>query len=187
MHLSPSPNLMKGIIFTEFLAMVEQKFGYEMVDQLLVESTLESGGSYTAVGTYSFQEMTTLLGNLSKRTGSDQNELLHAFGGYIFHYFLTSYSSFFSSTKDAFEFLASIENHIHVEVLKLYPDAELPSFVIHRTGTEAMSMEYHSERKMGHFALGLIESSLHHYHDSSEIIMTDLSGDGQIIKFDLIR
>jgi hypothetical protein len=74
-----------------------------------------------------------------------------------------------------------------VEVLKLYPDAELPSFVIHRTGTKAMSIEYHSERRMGHLALGLIEASLHHYHDSSEIIMTDLSGDGQIIKFDLTR
>lgn len=28
----------------------------------------------------------------------------------------------------AFQFLKNIENYIHVEVRKLYPDAELPTF-----------------------------------------------------------
>lgn len=178
---------MKGIVFTEFLDMVEQKYGYEMVDGLLTESDLASGGAYTAIGTYSFQEMVSLLSNLSKRTETDPNDLLHAFGEYIFHYFLKNYNTFFSSTTDAFQFLASIENHIHIEVKKLYPDAELPTFVVHKSDAKAMSMEYHSERRMGYFALGLIESSLKHYHDPSEIIMTDISGDGQVVKFDLIR
>lgn len=35
---------MKGIVFTEFLDMVEEKFGYGVVDQIITESKLESNG-----------------------------------------------------------------------------------------------------------------------------------------------
>ena len=39
---------MKGIIFTEFLDMVEKKFSIETVDHIIEVSNLSSGGSYTA-------------------------------------------------------------------------------------------------------------------------------------------
>ena len=52
---------MKGIVFTEFLELVEDKFGLEMVDNIITSSTLESEGVYTAVGTYSFSEMLTII------------------------------------------------------------------------------------------------------------------------------
>ena len=60
---------MKGIVFTEFLELVEDKFGLEMVDSIIANSNLESNGVYTAVGTYSFSEMLQLLQNLSDNTG----------------------------------------------------------------------------------------------------------------------
>ena len=44
-------HIMKGIVFTEFLEMVESKFGIEMVNGLLDSSELASGGVYSAVGT----------------------------------------------------------------------------------------------------------------------------------------
>ena len=31
---------MKGIVFTEFLEMVEEKFGYEMVDEIIAEGEI---------------------------------------------------------------------------------------------------------------------------------------------------
>ena len=34
----------------------------------------------------------------------------------------------FANATNGFEFLQSVDQEIHVEVLKLYPDAELPSF-----------------------------------------------------------
>lgn len=60
---------MKGIVFTEFLELVEDKFGLEMVDKIISSSELESGGIYTSVGTYSFSEMLQLLQHLSDNTG----------------------------------------------------------------------------------------------------------------------
>ena len=43
---------MKGVIFTEFLEMVESHFSPEMADRIITAARLPSGGAYTAVGTY---------------------------------------------------------------------------------------------------------------------------------------
>ncbi|MEO0814052.1 MAG: heme NO-binding domain-containing protein, partial [Myxococcota bacterium] len=43
---------MKGIVFTEFLEMVEDRFGFEAVDRLVTASGSDNDGVYTAVGTY---------------------------------------------------------------------------------------------------------------------------------------
>jgi hypothetical protein len=75
---------MKGIVFTEFLDLVETKFGLEMVDTILNESELPSNGVYTAVGTYSFTEMVSLLTNLSKETGLVIDDLLLVYGEHFF-------------------------------------------------------------------------------------------------------
>ena len=40
---------MKGIVFTEFLDMVEKEFGYETVDHIIENSELSSNGIYTCL------------------------------------------------------------------------------------------------------------------------------------------
>ena len=59
---------MKGIIFTEFLEMVEEKFGYEVVDEIISKSELKSNGIYTSVGTYAREEMMVLVDHLHLKT-----------------------------------------------------------------------------------------------------------------------
>ena len=59
---------MKGIIFSEFLNLVEAKFGLKTVDEIIEKSDLESEGIYTSIGTYSFSEMLQLLTHLMKLT-----------------------------------------------------------------------------------------------------------------------
>jgi hypothetical protein len=82
---------------------------------------------------------------------------------------LKNYGHFFSHTKDAFEFLESIENYIHVEVHKLYPDAELPRFTTRRPGRRSLEMIYQSERSMGDLAEGLIAACLEHFKEKATI------------------
>ena len=40
---------MKGIVFTEFLEMVEEKFDLETLDKIIINSKLPSEGVYTSV------------------------------------------------------------------------------------------------------------------------------------------
>jgi hypothetical protein len=44
---------MKILFFTAFLEMVEDKFGYEVMEDIISKSELPSNGSYIAVGIHS--------------------------------------------------------------------------------------------------------------------------------------
>lgn len=173
---------MKGIVFTEFLEMVERNYGYEMVNDIIEQNDLPSGGAYTAVGTYSHSEMISLLTTLSNKTDKEIATLLHAFGFYIFDTFLKSYPMFFERIKHGFDFLESIDQHIHVEVKKLYPDARLPQFETAQSDG-ALEMIYQSDKRMSDFAHGLIEKTMLHFQHKATISKQNIKEDGSRVKF----
>ena len=162
---------MKGIVFTEFVEMVEKDFGYETLDRVLTVDALESKGVYTAVGTYSFEEMLILLTNLSEESSLSINELLHSFGRYFFKVINTSYKSILDSYDNPIEFLSSLDSHIHVQVRKIYPDAELPRFDTLEKGKDKLKLRYTSTRGMAYFALGLMEKTFEHFGTNYELKM----------------
>ncbi len=167
--------------------MVEERFGYEVVDQIISASTLESNGIYTAVGTYPHSEIVQLLMNLSDQVKVDPMLLLKEFGKYLFDVFLKGYPHFFSAVNNACDFLLSVDNHIHVEVLKLYPDADLPTFVTEKLSDGTMVMIYKSERKMAALAEGLMERAIAHYNEDCNIIIEYIKSDGSEVKFTIVR
>ncbi|ADB42230.1 heme NO-binding domain-containing protein [Spirosoma linguale] len=178
---------MKGIVFTEFLEMIEDKFGYALVDQLLEESDLPSGGIYTAIGTYNHAEISTLVKLLSQKTNMAESDLLRSYGQYMFSAFTRSYRPFVDRAASAFDLLSSVQHYIHVEVRKLYPDAELPNFTIDQPSANHLCMQYTSERKLSDFAHGLIEGCLAHFGERATIVKTNLVEDGSQVLFDIVK
>ncbi len=179
---------MKGLVFTEFLEMVEQTFSADTVDDIIDAADLPSGGVYTAVGTYPHSEIVTLVQQLSIKTGMPIPELVKAFGRYLFGRFVVLYPSFFAAAPDAFDFLDSIENHVHVEVRKLYPDAELPTFETVREGEHKLIMIYRSKHPFATLAEGLIAGCLSHYQVTAQTEMVDCSaGQGTHVEFHITR
>ena len=174
---------MKGIVFTELLDLVEEKFGLAMVDTIIENSELESGGVYTAVGTYSFAEMLSLLKSLSAATGISIDDLLEVYAEHFFSVVEVSYPGFLAQYNDPIEMLASIENHIHVEVRKIYPDAELPTFDIEERTDKSLTMLYTSSRAMYSFGRGLMNKTFEHFNSSATIIMEKLKEDGTEVRF----
>lgn len=174
---------MKGIVFTEFLELVEDKFGIEMVDTIISQSTLESEGIYTAIGTYNFSEMLQLLQNLSKNTNISIDDLLLVYAEHFFSVIETSYPGLLATYKDPIEMLSSIENHIHVEVKKIYPDAELPTFVVESKTENSLVMIYKSSRAMHHFGLGLMNKTFEHFNATADIVLEKIKEDGTEVKF----
>lgn len=174
---------MKGIVFTEFLEMVEQEFGLEVVDKIITASKLETEGVYTSVGTYNFFEMQKLLTNLSAETGIAVNDLIYAYGLYFFDVLTKHHKDIFSLYNNPIEMLASIENHIHVQVRKIYPGAELPTFQILDQSEDYLEMVYYSERSMYMFAKALMVKTFEHYHENSKIDFELLEKNGSKVKF----
>ncbi len=178
---------MKGIVFTEFIEMVEDRFGYEVADQIIAKAELKSGGVYTAIGTYDHGEMVALLVELNKMSGMPISDLLKVYGEHLFVRFGELYAQFFENVPDAFSFLESIDQYIHKEVLKLYPDAELPSFHTTRVGDNELHMLYHSERKMADFAYGLIKGCLAYFKEIASIDMAPVAGNDLEVLFKIKR
>lgn len=153
---------MKGIVFREFGELVISRFGEATWDALINESQLPSGGVYTAVGTYPHEEAVTLLMALAHRTGASPDDLLKAFGEHLFGVLASRYPFAVAGHADLYTFLESLEGVVHVEVRKLYPDAELPSFVTRRDG-ERFTMEYRSQRPFASLAEGLLRGAIAHW------------------------
>jgi hypothetical protein len=174
---------MKGIIFTEFLDLVEHKFGLEMVDDIITKSQLESEGIYTSVGTYKFSEMLQLLQHLSKNTGLSIDNLLLAYAEHFFGVIEDSYPGLLATYNDPIEMLASIENHIHIEVQKIYTEAELPTFDIVTKTDTSLTMIYKSSRAMHHFGLGLMHKVFEHFNTKANIVLEKLKADGTEVMF----
>lgn len=178
---------MKGFVFTEFLDMVDQKFGDKMVDDIINDSNLSTNGAYTAIGTYPHDEIITLVVNLSKYSNIPVPDLVYVFGKHLFSRFIVLYANLLEGYADAFTFLEGIENYIHVEVKKLYPDAQLPFFDCSRNGDQLI-MNYKSERAMADLAHGLMEGSFEHFNENITIKREDTGGgDGTSVRFYLSK
>ncbi|MFC6440692.1 heme NO-binding domain-containing protein [Bowmanella sp. JS7-9] len=154
---------MKGLVFTEFMSLVESTWGEDMVDDLIDEVNPPSGGAYTTVATYTYEELVSLVSALSEKTGIPVPQLVHTFGRYLGPRFASKFPLFFTTSPDLFDLLKKIDNHIHVEVRKLYPDAELPHFSFEQSQPDLLTMHYRSSRHLGDLAHGLIEACAEYY------------------------
>lgn len=164
---------MKGVVFTGLLEMVEKRFGYVIANNMIVKSKLPSEGVYTAVGTYDYKEMHSLVKQLSEETGLSGNDLFEAFGNYYFEKLAAKASHLFSVTDGLFVFLSQLESYIHPEVLKLYPDAQLPTFITLEHTEKRFQMQYQSQRKMEYFALGLIKGAVDYFGETATVVLDE--------------
>ena len=178
---------MKGIVFTEFLQLVEEKFGYETVDKVLLQVKPDNDGAYTAVGTYDHHELIQLVVALSQETKVAVPDLVKAFGRYLFTKFSTAYADKIFGMKNSFELLEQVEGYIHVEVRKLYPGAELPTFEYERPNEETLHVIYKSSRPFADLCEGLINECVSHFGESISIKRQDLANDGTSARFTLVK
>ena len=174
---------MKGIIFTEFLELVEEKFGLEMVDTIISQSDLESNGEYTAVGTYDFSEMLQLITHLSQNTSISVDDLLLVYAEHLFAVLIKFHPDLVKNYTNPMDLLASIENHIHVEVKKIYPDAQLPTFDIVDKSEDSMVMIYKSDKALYMLGKGLMLETFKLFNTPVDIQYEKLKEDGTEVKF----
>jgi hypothetical protein len=168
---------MKGIVFSEFLELVDEEFSMETCEQVLEMSDLPSGGVYTSIGTYDPQEMRTLLGNLHEVTGVPVPDLLQTFGRHLFGFFVTSFPMFFEGVHSTFAFLPRVHSYVHLEVRKLYPDASLPTFACEEPADGVMVMSYRSQNDLPDLAHGLIQGCIEHYGEALRCSMERVGGE----------
>jgi hypothetical protein len=168
---------MKGMVFTEFLELVERTHSADLADQLIEECELPSGGAYTAVGNYDHREMVRLLTALHRHTAQPVDQLLRWFGVNLYTALSKGFPGFFEGKTHAFQVLEGIESVIHTEVRKLFPDAELPGFEVHRMRSDCLILDYRSPRCMEDLAHGLIQACVTQFGTPIRIERSPLAGE----------
>ena len=178
---------MKGIIFTEFLEMVEQRYSPQVLERMIAAARLPSGAAYTAVGTYDHGEMWSLVIELSKMVDVSVPDLFKSYGEHLFGRLAVVYPKLIGAVGSTFDLLQNLDNVMHREVRRLYPDAELPRFeVIERTPTR-MVVVYSSKRHFADLAEGLLRASSRHFGQAMMLARENLAdSDGSRVRFTLV-
>lgn len=158
---------MKGVIFNVLEDMVLDQRGMEAWNAILNKLTLD--GIYTAGESYPDEELFALVGAISEETGIPANNLVGAFGTFLFSKLAQNYPIFLESEADLTSFLKSVHSVIHVEVRKLYENPNLPTFEYEENANGALLMRYRSPRKLCLLAEGLIRGAAKYYGNEIEI------------------
>ncbi|MAK92225.1 MAG: hypothetical protein CMI13_13445 [Oleibacter sp.] len=167
---------MKGVVFDMLRDMVEEQYGLEGWNAVLDEAGSE--GMYVSTQTYPDEELTLLVNAAVTVTGQDAETLIFGFGEFMAGEFYQRFPAFFDEADNLVDFLYSVDQIVHMEVRKLYPDAQLPDFTYDRTNPHEITMHYRSPRKLCWLAEGLISGSARHYGSFIEMNHSPCMHDG---------
>ncbi len=167
---------MKGLIFRSFLNYSEESFGLEFVENMLNETQTSSKGIYTNIGTYDHEELIQYISHVCKDKNMALEPLVENFGYYLFGSLVEAYPHLIKQFNNSLDCIHHIDQTIHKNVTKIYPNAELPN--LHATFTipdKELSLTYESSRPFMFLAMGLIKGCVNHYKNSVDVKMIDLS------------
>lgn len=152
---------MKGVVFNILEDMVTERGGLHLWQKVLDKAGVEGG--YTAVATYGDEELFEIVGVVVEELGLPAEEVIGAFGVYMFGQLARRYPAFVDNCDDFFSFLESIDSVIHLEVRKLMTETQLPSIECIRQSDTELLINYSSPRKLCILAEGLIYGAAEQY------------------------
>ena len=177
---------MKGLVFTTFYSHVEERYGLDLLEDIIEDAALPNKGAYTSVGTYSFQDMVALVAALAQRTGKPLPAILEDFGHACFGKWVSYVPAHFEN-KDLFDILESVDHFHEHEVRKLYPDAELPSFKVQSRDDRVLVLNYFSCKPLADLATGVIKGAADHLGESIEVNHWPVGGAEPHVRFQVSR
>ncbi len=151
---------MKGVLLNAVEDAVSSQWGEQMWDELLTTCDLQ--GAYTALGNYPDAEFVALAHAAAGRLGCSGDDVLRTLGRLTFEPLMSRYTGFAETPASLREFLPKVNDLIHPQVLKLYPGASVPRFVLRDNGDD-LELDYLSVRSMCMLAEGLVLGVADHY------------------------
>lgn len=180
---------MKGVIFTSFMDFAEKALGMDFVETMVDRLEPASGAVYTDVGTYSPDELMAMVGYILEETELEAEALSRDFGRHTFGHLVARYGYIIEGFRDTFDCVANLDETIHGNVRKLYPDASLPTMDARIADDgDSLVLHYQSTNPFMHVAHGLLLGCVEHYGDDVSVEIGDrFDGSGNRATFILRR
>ncbi|MEO0974538.1 MAG: heme NO-binding domain-containing protein [Pseudomonadota bacterium] len=161
---------MRGLLFTEFMDFLEQRFDDVTVDKALEEANPASRGAYTTVDNYPAAELYRILACVASAQLVDADTLLVEYGRHLFKVFLRDHAAYFATIDGTITLMERVQDHIHVEVKKLHPDAKPPRFEVTGDQDTGWTVHYYSHRPLHAVAHGLMQAARTHFSEDIDIV-----------------
>ena len=158
---------MKGIIFNLAQEVITDSYGEDTWDDLLERAGLE--GSYTSLGNYPDGELMALVAAAASALGRPAEHVVRDLGVGAIPLLAARYPGFFDGHASTLPFVLTLNEIIHAEVRKLYPDADLPTFEFEDTEGEELVLIYRSKRQLCSLAEGFLIGAAAHYGERASI------------------
>jgi hypothetical protein len=148
---------MKGIIFNITEKFINDTYGEDTFDEILVECQLITKEPFVDPGTYPDEDLLEIVGKSCAHLNERLPDFLKKLGKYAFFQLASAYPGFVKGFNHPKDFLKTVDSIIHVEIRKLYRDAYLPEFVYHDPDPLTLVISYYSKRRLYDLMEGLIE------------------------------
>lgn len=176
---------MKGIVFNVLESYIDEKFGAGVFDKLVEESLPDNIDPFVGPGTYPDEQLFAIVGKALEVKKLELEPVLRDFGKFMFSALAKKYPVFVEPHDNPKDFIKTIDNIIHVEVKKLFPEAVTPKFSFFNDSDKKLSLKYESARKLFALAEGLIDGAGEHYQQPIKVIRKEENLETGYCVFDL--
>lgn len=143
--------------------------------ELLNEKAGTSAVDFTVTQNYPLQAMNDLVRNASEMTGITENDLKEQFGQYLVNDLCALYANYIRPEWRTFDIILNTEPVMHGAVRKLNSTANPPILHVTKVNDKVLIIDYHSRRKMGALAIGIIKGIAAYYNETDSITITPMS------------
>lgn len=147
---------MKGVLFNVVEDVVTEALSADAWDDVLDAAGVS--GSYTSLGTYPDSDLVAIVQSTAELADLSIADTLRLAGRLGFKHLVGRNPSLIEEFADWQELVSALDDIIHPEVRKVYPDAEVPGFAT-RPGDGVLHVTYTSRRGLCALAEGLIEGA----------------------------
>jgi hypothetical protein len=167
---------LKGIVFNLAQEVITESYGEDTWDALLDDAGLD--GSYTSLGNYPDGDLAALVGAAASALERPPADVVRELGEGAMPRLAERYPSFFEGHSSTESFLLTLNDIIHAEVRKLYPDAGLPSFGFDTSEPGAIVLSYDSVRKLCALAEGFVHGAATRFGERAVITQAECMNRG---------
>jgi predicted hydrocarbon binding protein len=171
-------SLMNGFMLKGFKDFIVDRHDHEAWQAIQSEAGVE-GKIYVPVTEYPDKEVTMLVEAASSISGTDISELLEKFGRFLVPRLVDTYGVHMDDNWTGLKLISCVEKYIHTALrekkMSSYTPPELQSGWVQ---SDRVRIVYNSDRKLCHFARGLIIGIGEHFDESYEIEETSCMHNG---------
>ena len=155
---------MKGVIFNLLENLIVAKFGDEILEEIYDEAQFSvDAPPFVGSQTYPDSDLFAMVTLLSEKTNLPVDDLVYEFGKYMFPVLADKYPVFLDNVNSPLEFLKSVNDIIHVEVKKLFEEANPPTIKVEEINHNQAKLRYKSERKLCKLVEGLLDGVVDYF------------------------